>query len=193
MYRRRPRAAGVRPRPRLGQSPRAQPIAARQQRNVLPALHLGARKKDMVRAQRVMRRQREADRTIDRREFLDRQHIVHIAETRAAVLRGKDDAHQAHRAQLANHRRRELARLVPLHHMGCDLARGEAADLRPQALLLVGQNEGIQTLYCFKLTDHIAPLARAYLRMNDTPRATHCLRTIATSATSRIPSPVVGD
>ena len=149
------RIAGVRARSGLGQSPRGQPLAAGQLRDVFLLLRLVSGEKDVVGAQRVVRRNDDADRAVHSREFFNRQNIIDIAETRAAILRREDDAQQAHLAKLLHDLSREFAGLVPLHHVGRNLARGEIANLATKMFLLLRQHKGIQAWIGFERNAHV--------------------------------------
>ena len=109
----------------------------------------------MIRAQRIVRRDNDADRAINRGQFLDRENVIDVAEARAAILRREDDAEQAHLAELLHHVERKLAGLVPLHHVGRDLSRGKFANLATKLLLLLGQYEGIQAFVGFERYAHL--------------------------------------
>ena len=100
---------------RLGQSPRADVLAGRQLADVFLLLLFGPSKKNMVRAQRSVRRHDDAHRTVHARKFLNRGDVFDVAHARPAVLSRKDRAEQAELAEFLDDGQRKLARLVPLH------------------------------------------------------------------------------
>ena len=99
----------------------------------------------MVGAERIVRGDGDADGAVDGGELFDGEHVVDVAEARAAVLGRKDDAEQAHGAELLDCVDRELAGLVPGSDVGRDLARGKVADLAAEMFLIFGEDEGVQT------------------------------------------------
>ena len=107
----------------------------------------------MICAERVVRREGEPNRAIYRRELLDRQYIVHVPETGAAVLHGHDHSEQPHLTQALDGRHRKLARFIPGHNIRSNLTRGKGSNLTPEMLLLLCQHERIQTLYDVLLID----------------------------------------
>jgi hypothetical protein len=96
---------------------------------------------DVVGAQRGVRGDDEADRAIHAGELLDGEHVLDVAETRAAQRLRQDHPQQAHRSQLLHNVVGKVAGLVPARDVGRDLALGEAAHLAPQLLLILGQSE----------------------------------------------------
>ena len=95
----------------------------------------------MVRAQRGVRRDDDADRAVHPRELFDGGDVLDIAHAGAAVLGRKHDAQQAELAQFLDRRQRKVAGLVPLHHVGRDFALGKFADAFLQLQLLIVQLE----------------------------------------------------
>src|SRR5215470_4650694 len=70
----------------------------------------------------------DAHRAIDTREFLDRDHVLHIAQSGATIFSRKDRAHHSHLAQFLNDFHGVMTGFVPLHHVGTDLPFGKFAD-----------------------------------------------------------------
>ena len=101
------------------------------------------RQVDVIQPQRVMRGHDDADRAIDGRDLLNRRHVIDIAQLRATQLGGHKHAQQPHVTKLLDDSRGKLARLVPLHHVRCDLFRGKRAYFAAQLLLLLGQAKGV--------------------------------------------------
>ena len=112
-------------------------FSGRQLADIFLFLCLVACEKNVIRAQRSVRRHDDAHRTVNAREFLDRRDVFHIAHARAAVLGRKNHPQQAQLAELLDDCERELAGLVPLHDVGLDLALGELANALFQMQLLV--------------------------------------------------------
>ena len=137
------------PEPGSVSRPRGQPLAAGEQRNVFPFLRFVAGEKDVIGAERIVGGDGEADGAVDGGEFFDGQRVIDVAEACAAVLRREDDAEQAHCAELLDGGDGELAGLVPRRDVGCDLARGEVADLAAQVFLFFSQYEWVEALRGF--------------------------------------------
>src|SRR5690242_16115845 len=79
---------------RLGETPGADPFAGREFGNVLFALLFIAGDKDVVRTKGRVRGNDDADRTINAREFFDRDYIFDIAHSSAAIFGGKDHSQE---------------------------------------------------------------------------------------------------
>ena len=135
------RAACVRSRRWLGQSPRADKLSCRQLADIFLLLRFVAGEKNMIRAERSVRGHDDAHRSVDAREFLDRRDVLDIAHARAAILRRKDRAQQSELAQFLDRGQRKIARLVPLHDVRLDLALGKFTNALLQLQLLVVQLE----------------------------------------------------
>ena len=101
-----PEDGSVRP-----QAPMASPGS--QRRNVFLFLRFVAREKDVVRTQRSVRRDDDADRSIHAREFFDGGDVFDVAHAGAAVLGRKDDAQQTELAEFLDGRQREIRWLRP--------------------------------------------------------------------------------
>ena len=99
------RAARIRSGRRFGQSPCPDRFSAGEAGDVFSFLCFVPSKKNMIRAQRSMCRDDDADRTIHAREFFDGGDVLHIAHACAAVLGRKNDAQQAEFAYFFNDRR----------------------------------------------------------------------------------------
>ena len=100
----------------------------------------------MIGAERIVRGDGDADGAVDGGELFDGEHVIDVAEARAAVLGREDDAEQAHGAELFDDGEGELAGFVPGHDVGGDFARGKVANLAAQMLLILGEDEGIEAL-----------------------------------------------
>src|SRR5215470_10717972 len=77
----------------LGQSPRANLFASGQRRDIFFALRLAAVLINVIRAERIVRGERQADRPVDARDLFDYRGVFHIPHPRAAILFGKEHAH----------------------------------------------------------------------------------------------------
>ena len=135
------RAAGVRSGGGLGQAPGADELRPWPAADVLLFLRFVAGKKNVVRAQRGVRRDDDADRAVHARELFDGGDVLDIAHAGAAVLGRKHYAQQAELAQFLDGRQRKFAGLVPLHHVGRDFALGKFAHAFLQLQLLIVQLE----------------------------------------------------
>jgi hypothetical protein len=82
-------AARVRSGRGLSQSPCADQFTGRKFADVLLFCASSAGKKDVIGAERRVCGDNDANRAIDARQLLDRDHIFHVAHARAAVLGGK--------------------------------------------------------------------------------------------------------
>ena len=128
------RAAGVGAGFGLGQRPRADFFALGERRQIFLLLRFGAEFEDVIAAERIVRRDDDADRAVDAREFLDRSGVFDVAEAGAAVFFGKDDAEQAHFGELGHDFGWKVRGFVPLHDVRGDFAFGEFADAAAQLL-----------------------------------------------------------
>src|SRR4029077_15390526 len=99
------------------------------------------RQKNVVRAQRRVGGDNDADRPVDAREFFDRGDVLDIAHAGAAVLGGENHSEEPELAQFLDSGEGELAGFVPLHDVGADLALGKLADAFLQVQLLFVQLE----------------------------------------------------
>ncbi len=88
-----------------------------------------------------MRRDGDSDRSVDTRELLDRERVLHVAEAGAVPLFREKDAEQTELGGLGHDFPRELLALVELHHVRPDLALGELAHRVPQELLVFRKAE----------------------------------------------------
>src|SRR6266540_218430 len=123
----------------LGQSPRADLFASGQRRHVFFAQLFTAVLKNVIRAKRIVRGERQADRPVDARDLFDYRGVFHITHPRAAVLFGKEHAHQSKLAHLCENLARQTLGLVPLDHMRFDLCFGEFTNRTFDLQLLLGQ------------------------------------------------------
>ena len=78
------RSAGVASGRRLGQAPRADPLPEASFGTYVFRCASFAAREDMIRAQRVVRRDRDPDRAVDARELLDDDDVLDVAQSRAA-------------------------------------------------------------------------------------------------------------
>ncbi len=86
---------------------------------------------DVIRAQRIVRRDNQSDRAVDARQLLDHRHVLDVAKTRAAVLLRKNHAHQTHFREFRNQLGRKLRRFIPFHYMRSDFRFGKFAHAAP--------------------------------------------------------------
>ncbi len=129
--------------------------------NVLAPLFIVAGEEDVVGAERVVRGDGDAYGSVNGGELFHGEDVVYVAEVRAAELGGKDDAEQAHGAELPDDGERELAGFVPSEDVGRDFAGGKVADGLAELLLLFGKDEGIKAFYGFQRNGHVyAPVRR---------------------------------
>ncbi len=135
--RRAARAPCIGSRARLRQPPRANELPRCQLGDVLAFLLLASSHKNMIAAQGRMRRYDDAHRPVYARELLDRNYVLDVAHTRAAVFAREDDPHQPELAELLHRLAGKMRRFIPLHYIRQDLARGEIAHGFAQVLLLV--------------------------------------------------------
>src|SRR5579862_5111947 len=108
---------------------------------ILFFLCFGAKFEDVVRAERVVRGDNDADRAVHAREFFDGNHVFDVAEASAAVFFRENDAEQAHFGKLGNDFDGKARGFVPHHDMRGDFAFGEFADAAAELLLFVGELE----------------------------------------------------
>jgi hypothetical protein len=95
--------------------------------------------------ERVLDVDQHADRGIDAREFLDRQHGMKEAAARAAVSLGDLDPHDAEVEELVDERPWNLRVLVHFTDEGPDLRVGEGPHAVPENRLVLGENgEGLR-------------------------------------------------
>ena len=87
-----------------------------------------------------MGREREADRAVDRRDFLDDADVVHVGEAGAAVGFRKNRSEEPELAQLPENFPGKALGLVPLHDVGTDLRVGEIPGGLSDRLLFGRQN-----------------------------------------------------
>jgi len=87
---------------RFGERPAAEFLALCQRRDVFFLLLVAAKFIDVIRAQRIVCRDDDADRTIHAREFFDDDGVFGVAHARAAVFFRKNHAQESHLRQLGN-------------------------------------------------------------------------------------------
>ena len=125
----------------LGQAPGADLLALGERDQPAAPLLLVAELVDVVAAQRVVRRDADADRGVDLGQLGDDDHVLDVAEAGAAVLLGEDDAEEAELARLGDDLAGELLALVDLVDDRIDLAAGELPRGLLDGALLVGQGK----------------------------------------------------
>src|SRR5712692_5460223 len=91
----RARAGSVRTGARLGQSPRAQTLAASKRNEVFLLLFFSAKFVNVIRAERSVGRDRDANGTVNAREFFNDGRILDIAHARATVFFREKDSRQS--------------------------------------------------------------------------------------------------
>ena len=82
-----------------------------------------------------------ADRPVDARELLNGDYIFDVAEPRAAVFFGENNAQQAHFAELRHDLAGKTRGLVPFHDVRGDFTLREFADAAAELVLFVGKGE----------------------------------------------------
>ncbi len=102
---------------------------------------LGAERRDVRRAEAIVGGNREAHRRIHPGQLLDADAVIDRRHRRAAVLLGKLDPHQPQRREARKELGRKVLRVVPLAHVGTDLAFREFADAAAKQLLVVTEAE----------------------------------------------------
>ncbi len=135
------RRRGVGARAGLGQRPGADPFAGGELRDPALALRGIAELVDVVGAERIVRRHRDADRRVDLRQLGHHEDVLDVAESGAAQLLGEEDAEEAELGGLGHDGARELLRLVELLDVGGDFFFGELARRGADRLLLFGQGK----------------------------------------------------
>ena len=125
---RRREAAGIGPDARLGKREAAEPLPARQLREVALPLLLRAHREDGPADERRVRRVGGPGRPAGGGHFLDRERIGHVVEPRAAVRLGHEDAQRAQVAQAGHDLAREPCGAVVLRGHRLDASLGERPD-----------------------------------------------------------------
>ena len=129
-----PEPGSVRPKP-PSVSPPASSRSARSRSSSLPNCRIGQQQTELVTLTVT------ADRRAGARELLDRHDVADEVEPCTSPPLGHEAAEEAHLAELAEDRQRELALRVALGDAGTDALLAEAAQLLPQQLLLLGERE----------------------------------------------------
>jgi len=135
------RAAGVGAGFGLGERPAAERAALREGHDVFLLLRFAAEFEDVIGAERIVRRDDQADGAIDAGEFFDGDHIFGVAEARATIGLWKNHSEQAHFGKLRNDLRGKTRGFVPLHYMRKDFGCGKIAHAAAQLLLLIGKRK----------------------------------------------------
>ena len=112
------RAAGVGTGFGFGERPAAQLLALRERRDVLLFLLFVAEFVDVIGAERIVRRDDDADRAVHARELFDDDGVLDVAHSRAAILLRENHAEKTHFGQLGNKFGGKLRGFVPLHYVG---------------------------------------------------------------------------
>ena len=94
------RAARVGARFGLGERPAAELFALRQRDDIFLSLLFGAKLENVIRAQRIVRGNDDADRAIDAGKLLDDDGVFEIAHARAAIFLGENNAEKPSSASL---------------------------------------------------------------------------------------------
>src|SRR5215207_3312038 len=136
-----PRVPGVAPRLGLSQPKRCQLLAARQSRQPLLLLLLGAERDDRPGPQRRVRRHRYPDAGIHACELLDRERVGQVAGTPATVFMRMGNAHQPEFPELLHDFVREALGAVELLGDRLYLALSEIPHQALDLALLVAQIE----------------------------------------------------
>ncbi len=90
------RAARVRAGFRFGERPAAEFFALRERHDVFLFLFFAAEFVEVIRAERIVRRDDQSDRAIHARQLFDGDDVFGVAEAGAAVRFGENDAEQPH-------------------------------------------------------------------------------------------------
>ena len=141
----------------LSEGPGSKPITGGEMRKIFLLLLFGPGEEDVVGSERVVRGDREADRSVDGREFLDGKNVINVAETGAAISGRDDDAQQTHAGKFLDHFEGELARFVPGRDVRRDFARGEGANFAAKVLLVFSEDEGVEGCGGFDCGCHLRP------------------------------------
>ena len=96
---------------------------------------------NVVRAQTVVRGDRDADRAVDPRQLFHDEGVLHVAQAGPTVFLRKENAQQAQLSGLIQELAREFLRLVELHHVRTNLGFGELPHGLAQQLLFLGEFE----------------------------------------------------
>ena len=134
-------ATGVGTRFGLGERPSSELFALSEGDKVLSFLLFTAELVDVIRAERIVSSNEEADRAVDSRKLFDDGGVLDVAESGAAVFFGKNNAQQAHFRKLRENLARKVRGFVPLHHVRSNFALSEFADGLAELLLFVGESE----------------------------------------------------
>src|SRR5262249_25844553 len=104
-------------------------------------LRFGAKFEDVVGAERVVRGDDDANRSVHARQFFDGDDVFDIAEAGAAILFRENYAQQAHFRELGHDFAGKVRHFVPLHDVRSDFAFGKFTNTAAELLLFVGQRE----------------------------------------------------
>ena len=121
----------------LGQSPGSNEFARGQFRNVLLLLNFIPCHKYMIRPQRRMCSDNDANGSVHARQLINGGHVFHVAHPGAAILCGENDSQQTELAKFFDGAQRKLAGLVPLHYIGKNFVGGKFAHRLLQMQLFV--------------------------------------------------------
>src|SRR5438477_367721 len=132
---------GIAARRRLRQGKTADPLAARELRQVLLLLGVASVMQDRVDRERHVRAEHHAGRCARAVDLLDDQGVRQRVETRATVPLGHVRAHEAEGTHLAEELRRDLALIVDLGCAREDLLGRKVARGSLGQLLLLGERE----------------------------------------------------
>src|SRR5260370_30927001 len=149
-HRGRARAGSVRTGARLGQSPRAQTLAASKRNEVFLLLFFSAKFVNVIRAKRSVGRDRDANGTVNAREFFNDGRILDIAHARATVFFREKDSRQSQPGELRLQLNPKMLRFVPFQHVRPDLCLGKLAHAHLDLFLFFVQLE----FHSMHLTDY---------------------------------------
>jgi hypothetical protein len=125
----------------LREAPGADRLPLRERGDPAPFLLLRAEHEDVVRAETVVRRDRDAHRAVDARELLDDSDVVDVGEAGTAVRLRDEDTEHPEVSETRDDVAGEGLCLVPLHDVGRDLGFRELADHLPDGELVVRELE----------------------------------------------------
>src|SRR5437773_2025192 len=167
---------------RLGQPPGAEHLPRGQARQVPPLLRLGAERRDVVRAQRVVRPHRDADRGVPATELFDDQRVRDVIEAGAAVLVSHEHPEEAQRPELLHDLVGKRLALVVRRDRVPELTLCELTRDLAKAFLVVGQVEIHRTPPAAQAAARMCSRTKRTISWVDAPGVKISLTPIALSA-----------
>src|SRR5207249_1951556 len=96
---------------------------------------------DVIAAKRIVGRNDDAHGTVDPGKLLNRDYVLDVAETRAAVFLRENDAQQPHFTKFRHDLAGKTRGFIPFHDVRGDLTLRELADATAKLVLFVGKAE----------------------------------------------------